>query len=84
MTVKVSPVNGLIAEKKDIVRVSSSDVIWKITTIDDRSMKIEYQASVDPGGTLPTWVTNTFLTKGPLESFKKLRMMMINKIASNK
>ena len=76
MLVSVSPVNGLVAEKNDIVRVQSSDVIWKVTQVNGSTMKVAYQASVDPGGSLPAWVTNMFITKGPLESFKKLREMM--------
>ena len=76
MLVSVSPVNGLVAEKNDIVRVQSSDVTWKVTQVNGSTMKVAYQASVDPGGSLPAWVTNMFITKGPLESFKKLREMM--------
>lgn len=76
MLVSVSPVNGMMAEKNDIVRVKSSDVTWKVTQVNGSTMKVAYQASVDPGGSLPAWVTNMFLTKGPLESFKKLREMM--------
>ena len=76
MLVSVSPVHGLVAEKNDIVRVQSSDVTWKVTQVNGSTMKVAYQASVDPGGSLPSWVTNMFITKGPLESFKKLRELM--------
>jgi hypothetical protein len=76
MVVNVKPVSGLVPVKKDLVLVSSSEVSWRVTPIDKNNMQMTYEAKVDPGGSLPSWVTNMVLSKGPFESFKKLRDMM--------
>jgi len=35
---------------------------------------------VDPGGTIPAWIVNPLLAGGPLESFQKLRdLVMLEK-----
>jgi hypothetical protein len=78
MTVHATTVGNLVPEKKNIVRVPSSTVTWKVTPIGNNTMKIEYEAQADPGGTIPAWVTNMFLSKGPFETFKKLRVMLEN------
>ncbi|MBS1773627.1 MAG: hypothetical protein JST82_12275 [Bacteroidetes bacterium] len=70
--------NNIIPVKKNIVRVPSSQVTWKVSTTGSNRLKIEYYAKADPGGTLPAWVTNMFLTKGPYETFVKLRAILQN------
>jgi hypothetical protein len=73
MTVNVASVNNAVPVKSDIVRVPSSTVSWKVTPLSSNTMKIEYEAQADPGGSVPAWVTNMFLSKGPFETFKKLK-----------
>jgi hypothetical protein len=36
-------------------------------------LKVEYIAQADPGGDVPPWIANMFITKGPLETFRQLR-----------
>lgn len=71
--------NNVIPVKKNLVRVPSSQVAWRVTTTENNLLKIEYYAKADPGGTVPAWVTNMFLTKGPYETFLKLK----NKLQGN-
>jgi len=59
--------------KKDIVRVRRSEGKWVISPVAKRKIKVEYTLRVDPGGDLPAWLVNMFATKGPYESFKKLK-----------
>jgi hypothetical protein len=39
-------------------------------------MRIEYFGQADPGGSVPGWVANPFTTKGPFETFRKLRQLI--------
>lgn len=73
ITVKSIAVAGYVATNKNIVRVTLSDVSWTVTPINENVLKIEYVAHADPGGSVPSWVSNLFITKGPFETFKKLR-----------
>lgn len=73
---RASSVKDVVPEKKSIVRVPLSEVTWKVTAIDNNTLRIEYWAKADPGGTIPAWVSNMFLTKGPYETFVKLRQKL--------
>jgi hypothetical protein len=76
MTVTANTVDKLVAAKKDVIRVPSSTVSWVVTPTGSNSMKIVYEAELDPGGSVPAWIVNMFTTKGPLETFKKLKGML--------
>jgi len=62
-----------LPEKKDIVRVRHSEGKWVITPVGSHHVKVEYTLRADPGGDLPAWLVNMFVTKGPYESFRKLK-----------
>ncbi len=59
--------------KKGLVRVPKSVAHWDITSISDNELKIVYTLYFDPGGILPAWLVNLFLTKGPGHTFQGLR-----------
>ena len=65
--------SSFIPEKKGIVRITSSNSHWIITNLQNGQLMIEYTVQFDPGGTVPAWLSNLFLTKGPFETFQKLK-----------
>jgi hypothetical protein len=71
--VEVNSVPDYLPIKKDMVRIPMSKVIWKISNLNDKSIKINYYMGVNPGGSVPAWLINLFIANGPLESFTKLR-----------
>lgn len=73
ITVKASAIDGYVPKDKKKVRISFSDVNWIVTPAGTNTLKVEYVAQADPGGNIPTWVSNMFITKGPFETFKLLR-----------
>lgn len=76
MTVRATTTDYPMVEKDGVIRVPSSSVAWRVTPTSPTEMKIEYEATLDPGGSVPAWVTNLFITKGPYETFKKLKSML--------
>jgi hypothetical protein len=58
---------------KGIVRVSKSFGKWVITPKGPNTVRLEYMLETDPGGSIPAWLVNMFVTKGPFETFKKLK-----------
>ena len=62
-----------LPENKNTVRIKQSYSRWLLTPLQKGQVKIEYVLQVDPGGNIPVWLINLFATKGPLETFKKLR-----------
>ena len=60
-------------EKAGKVRIRSSNVNWYVTMPSVNTIHIVYTLEVDPGGNVPAWLVNSFVEKGPYESFKKLK-----------
>jgi hypothetical protein len=44
-----------------------------MTAIGNNTIKIDYVVQFDPSGSVPAWLTNMFVTKGPMETFEKLQ-----------
>lgn len=74
ITVNSPCIPGYVAEKKNVVRISHSVGKWTIIPLGKNHVKAEYMLEVDPMGDIPAWLTNLFATKGPLETFKNLKV----------
>lgn len=72
VTIDGPVVPNYIPEKDGIVRVTHSSGKWIISPAGNM-VNIEYTLEADPGGSLPAWLVNLFVTKGPMESFRKLK-----------
>ena len=64
---------GLAPEKDRVVRVKKSSAHWDVVPVGSGLLKIIYTVSFDPAGSVPAWLTNMFVTKGPFQTFQKLR-----------
>jgi hypothetical protein len=60
------------------VRVPRSANSWQVTPVGTNKIHIVYIFEADPGGHLPPWLVNTFVNKGPYESFRKLAEILKN------
>lgn len=58
------------------IRVPYSRALWDVTVLNDHALKIDYTFSVDPGGSIPSWLTNATLPVGPYNSFYKLKTLL--------
>ncbi len=68
----------LLPQKRNLIRVMQSAGKWVITPTTEHTINVEYSLFTDPGGNMPAWLINMFITKGPLESFKKLKEQIKN------
>jgi hypothetical protein len=57
----------------DFIRIPYSSALWKVTVVNEHTLKVDYTFSVDPGGSIPAWIVNSTLAIGPYNSFTKLR-----------
>ncbi|MCF6407594.1 START domain-containing protein [Chitinophaga filiformis] len=78
VTIDGPVVPDYMPEKSGIVRVTRSSGKWIIAPGENNTVNIEYTLEADPGGSIPAWLVNLFATKGPMESFRKLKTQ-INK-----
>jgi hypothetical protein len=58
--------------EKNLVRVPMSHVTWVATRLEDK-IAVDYRIRIDPGGSIPAWLVNLFSSRGPYESFSKLK-----------
>lgn len=65
-----------IPEKPGKIRVPHFSAIWKVTMPTEQTLLINYVVEADPGGSIPAWIANMFVDKGPYESFKKLSALL--------
>lgn len=64
------------ATQKDLVKVPFSKGSWTVTTLNSKTIHVDYILQLNPGGSLPAWVLNLFSTKGPFETFENLKRKM--------
>jgi hypothetical protein len=72
MTVTGRGEKGHLPEIPTKVRVPSYNASWKITSPAPNKLHIIYTLELDPGGSLPAWLVNSFAEKGPFGTFSNL------------
>jgi hypothetical protein len=65
-----------IPENSNLVRIKKFSGIWKVKTIDSARIDIDYILNVDPSGSVPAWIVNIFVSKGPFETFSMLALKL--------
>lgn len=76
ITVNGPAVPGFVAERDGIVRIAHSEGQWIIMPRGIDRIDVQYTLQVDPGGSLPAWLVNTFAAEGPIQIFKKLKLQL--------
>ena len=72
LKINSTAVPAYIDQKSGKVRITHSDINWYVTKTSSNSMHVVYTFETDPGGSVPAWLVNSFVDKGPYETFKKL------------
>ena len=60
---------------EDLVRVPYSMGVWNVTMLGN-SVKIVYTLTIDPGGSVPSWLLNMAIAEGPYQSFSNLKEIL--------
>jgi hypothetical protein len=55
------------------VRVKKTNAYWKFTQQANGKVHAEYRLFLDPGGSVPAWIMNLFITNGPYETFLNMK-----------
>jgi hypothetical protein len=67
---------GRLPENRGLVRIQTFSGTWKVKTINPDQIEIDYILNVDPSGSVPAWLVNMFVSKGPYETFSKLAVKL--------
>ncbi|MGX7667704.1 START domain-containing protein [Flavobacterium pedocola] len=77
-TITIVPANNILKEKAGIVRLKNFKGYWYLKKISDEQTLVIQQIYGNPGGSIPAFMVNMVVTKGPFESFKELRKRVEN------
>jgi len=65
-----------LPQTSGIVRVPYFFGLWQVKALNSSQISIEYYLNVDPGGSIPAWISNMFVAKGPYETFVNLSKLL--------
>jgi hypothetical protein len=63
-------------EQEGFVRVTYSTASWVLTPQKNGTIQAVYNLAFDPGGNIPAWLVNLFITEGPYETFINLQKLL--------
>lgn len=72
MTIQGSNQQDYLPEVPGRERIPHYKASWKVTMPTASQIQISYLLEVDPGGSLPAWLANSFADKGPYHTFSNL------------
>lgn len=75
LVVDIKLLPDYLDEKDNLVRVKGEG-FWSATITDTQMLNITFQMQVDPGGSIPAWLTNIFLDDTPYSTLTKLRAVI--------
>jgi len=52
--------------ERDFVRVQRVDGQWQLKPLADGKVEVTYEAHTEPGGSVPSWLANSFVVDAPL------------------
>ena len=67
---------GAVPASSDKVRVPHYAARWEVKAVSNDKIKVDYYLNLNPGGAIPPWIANMFITKGPFETFANLRELL--------
>ena len=63
-----------LPEESGFIRVSKVEGLWKLTPKGD-GIEVIYEAHTEPGGSVPSWLANSFVVDAPFNTLEALRRL---------
>ncbi|MBA4245090.1 MAG: hypothetical protein C0452_14320 [Pseudomonas sp.] len=73
VTRQLKAVPGRLPEEGGFVRVQRVDGQWRLKPLEGDRVEVTYEAHTEPGGSVPSWLANSFVVDAPLQTLKGLR-----------
>ncbi len=70
-TVNAVALNGVVDERRDMVRIKDYRQTWTITPAGKDLTHIVLDGFVDPSGAVPAWISNLLIIESPLKSHQR-------------
>ncbi|WP_137885492.1 START domain-containing protein [Pseudomonas sp. 2FE] len=62
-----------VPAEKGFVRVTKVEGLWKLTPKGAGQVEVIYQVQTEPGGSVPSWLANSFVVDAPYNTLEALR-----------
>lgn len=82
--IKTSTLPKYIAEKPKIVRVQIFSGSWELVKISESETLVTTTCYSEPGGTVPSWLINTFILTGPYNTMLRMQQIFDPKFPKSK
>ncbi|MDP9048048.1 MAG: START domain-containing protein, partial [Bacteroidota bacterium] len=79
LNIQARSLPAYMPKMENFIRVPYSLATWKVTQAPNNKLNVDYTFSVDPGGSIPSWIVNATMAIGPYNSFVKLREVLKNR-----
>lgn len=76
VTMHVDIVAGKVPEKKRIIRLSYGKTSWTFRPNAEGGTDVNSYAHLDPGGAVPSWLTNILLVDSPFDTMRDMRSIV--------
>jgi hypothetical protein len=74
--VRASAISGVVPENPDLVRITYYWQQWVMEPQPNGPIHVTLEGSIDPGGSIPTWLVNMVITDTPLNVITKARQVV--------
>lgn len=64
-----------LPEVPGLVRVTKVEGLWKLTPKGEQGIEVIYEAHTEPGGSVPSWLANSFVVDAPYNTLEALRRL---------
>jgi len=73
ITIKIVEKPEMLGKLPNTIRTTNIKGLWELTPLQNGQLKILFQMSVDPGGSIPKWLVNSMLIDIPFYTLNNLR-----------
>jgi hypothetical protein len=70
---EAKPLHNVIPEKSDMVRIKKYWQKWTLIPVEEGLVHIILEGTVDPGGSVPAWLSNMVITETPFKSIRSVK-----------
>ena len=73
VTMQGSATKGKLEEIRGIVRLTEAQISWELTSLENDSLRVVFEAHINPASIFPSWITNMMLVDSPFNTMEGLR-----------
>ncbi|MDT0551888.1 hypothetical protein [Urechidicola vernalis] len=75
LSIPIAVLHEYLPEKENNVRVKGIGY-WEVTKLAENKLQVIFQMSIDPGGGIPAWLSNIFITDSPYSTLINLKKLV--------